>query len=124
VQEAFDRYIGDGKCCFILGQSFPVTEAIDVIHRAKGKAFLAHPHLFTQQAFVRELLQMGFDGIECFYGRFSYLQEKQWLKLAQEFNLLISGGSDFHGQVKPKVSLGCSFVDLACFNAIFTNNTL
>lgn len=124
IQEAFDRYIGDQKCCFVLGESFPVAEALRIIHEAGGKAFLAHPHLFASSAFIRELLQMGFDGIECFYGRFSYLQEKQWLKLAEEFKLLVSGGSDFHGDVKPKILLGCSFVDRARFDAIFTTNVV
>jgi 3',5'-nucleoside bisphosphate phosphatase len=124
IQEAFDRYIGDQRCCFIAGESFPVQEAIAVIREAGGKAFLAHPHLYANSAFVREILSLGFDGVECFYGRFSYLQEKLWLKLAEDLGILVSGGSDFHGESKPQVPLGCSFVDHDRFNAIFNRNLL
>ena len=45
--------------------------------------------------------------------------EKKWLKVAKEKNWLISGGSDFHGAVKPQVTLGCSWVDREIVEKIF-----
>lgn len=120
LQEAFQLYIGDGSCCFVRGESFPVKEALSIIVAAGGKTFLAHPHLYSDAGFVKEILSLGFDGLECFYGKFSYRYEKLWLKIAKESSLLISGGSDFHGAVKPHLSLGCSYVDQEVFSSIFT----
>lgn len=121
IQEAFQLYLGDGAPCFARGELFTVKEALEIIAKAGGKAFLAHPHLYSDAGFVREILSLGFDGLECFYGRFSHMHEKNWLKIAKEKNLLISGGSDFHGSMKPQVTLGCSYVDEGTFSAIFTS---
>jgi len=120
IQEAFQLYIGDGACCFVRGELFPVKEALAIIRAAGGKTFLAHPHLYSDAGFVKEILSLGFDGIECFYGKFSYRYEKTWLKIAKESHLLISGGSDYHGSVKSYLSLGCSYVDQEVFSSIFT----
>ena len=120
IQEAFQLYIGDGACCFVRGELFPVKEALSIVTAAGGKTFLAHPHLYSDAGFVKEILSLGFDGLECFYGKFSYRYEKTWLKIAKESRLLISGGSDFHGTMKPHLSLGCSYVDQEVFSSIFT----
>src|SRR5579872_804712 len=48
VKEAFNLFIGDGKCCYDQGMGFSATETIEVIHAAGGKAFLAHPHLLDE----------------------------------------------------------------------------
>ncbi len=122
TQEAFDRYLGDRGCCFIPGEPFFVEEAASVVKKAGGKLFLAHPHLYSDSLFVKELLSLGFDGLECYYGRSPPRKEKQWLKIAESQKLLVSGGSDFHGSAKPHVLLGSSFVLKELFFAIFTNN--
>ncbi|MCB1080721.1 MAG: PHP domain-containing protein [Chlamydiia bacterium] len=111
IQEAFDLYIGEGKSCFEPGTSFTPEETLEVIHAASGKAFIAHPHLIQKQKVLDAILEMDFDGIECYYGLFHHGQEKKWLKIAKKKGWLISGGSDFHGSVKPHVQLGCSWVD-------------
>lgn len=119
IQDAFDRYIGDRKCCFVEGEPFGVQETIDAIHAANGKAFIAHPHLIQKSGILRILLGMNFDGIECYYSLLYHEMEKKWLKVAKEKNWLISGGSDFHGAVKPQVTLGCSWVDRETVEKIF-----
>ena len=117
-QEAFDRYLGEGKPCFDPGESFGVEETIEIIHRAGGKAFIAHPHLIRNQAVFKELLKMPFDGIECYSGRHPN-KEKKWLLIASQKNWLISGGSDFHGSSKPYIPLGCSWVGEEEVNRLF-----
>lgn len=119
IQEAFDRYIGEGKPCFVPGESFTPEETIAVIHSAGGKAFIAHPHLIKKNEVLKELFNMDFDGVECYYGLFHIGQEKKWLRIAEEKGLLVSGGSDFHGLIKPHIQLGCSWVDEQRVNAIF-----
>jgi predicted metal-dependent phosphoesterase TrpH len=124
IQEAFQFYLGDGKRCFVPGEPFPVEEAIDVIHKAEGKAFLAHPHLYPDSSLVRSALVLAFDGVECFYGRAPLFKTKRWKKLAEQKGLLISGGSDFHGEAKPHINLGSSWVDQELFFKIFNRHLI
>ncbi len=119
IKEAFQLYLGEGKCCYDPGEAFSVEESIEIIRGAGGKAFLAHPHLLEGAKLIRELLQISFDGIECHYGRFLPAQEKRWIKIAQEKGWLISGGSDFHGDSKSYLPLGSSWVNEETFNKIF-----
>lgn len=120
IQQAFQRYLADSACCYIAGHPFEIKEAIEIIQQAGGKAFLAHPHLYSDVSFVEEILRLGFQGIECYYGRGGYPLEKVWLRLAKEMDLLVSGGSDFHGSVKSQIFLGSSYVDYVAFCKIFT----
>lgn len=119
IQEAFTLYIGDGKCCYEQGENASIDEVIDVIKQAGGKVFLAHPHLMKDGGFVKEVLKHPFDGIECYYARCNPEKERRWLKVAKEKSYLISGGSDFHGTIKPHIPLGCSWVCKDEFLAIF-----
>ena len=122
IQEAFQLYLGDNKSCFVPGEPFPVAEAIAVIHEAGGKAFIAHPHLYQNAYLIKEVLMLPFDGIECYYGRSHLDKVKRWKKMATHKGLLMSGGSDFHGNAKPHISLGASWVDQTIFESIFQNN--
>lgn len=122
IQDAFDRYLGDSRCCYVIDDSFTAQETIDQIHEAHGKAFLAHPHVIRKTQIITSLLALNFDGIECYYSLLDPAQEKKWLKIAHEKNLLISGGSDFHGTVKPQIQLGCSYVDENAVEKIFNRH--
>ena len=119
IAEAFDKYLGDDRCCYDPGVPFLCPETIEVIHQAGGKAFLAHPHFLRKAAVVEALLTYGFDGIECYYGRLSRSEEEKWLKVARQRRLLISGGSDFHGEGRERgITLGCSWVGKEEFDLI------
>jgi len=118
IQEAFQKYLGEGKCCYAEGPSFSTEETIDLIHEAKGLAIIAHPHLVEPPGILLQLLEMDFDGIECYYARFNMDKHKRWLKIAEKKNWMITGGSDFHGDIKPNLPLGCSFVDEALFKTL------
>ncbi len=111
IREAFNKYIGEGKNCYSKGNFFTPQETIDVIHEAKGFAIIAHPHLIDNSKTVSKLLHMNFDGIECYYSRFALKEQEPWIKIANHKGWLMTGGSDFHGDIKPMVSLGCSWVD-------------
>lgn len=96
-----------------------MEEAIDVIHAAGGKVFVAHPQLLPEEFPVEELLKLPFDGLECFYSR---LFKKAWAEYADGRGWIKSGGSDFHGSGKPENELGCSGVDEETFNKIFEHD--
>lgn len=118
IQQAFDRFLGEGKPCFAPGTSLTPLEAIEAIHSAKGKAFIAHPHLIRNEGSVQKLLSLPFDGIECYYARL-HGHEKKWLKCAAERGWLVSGGSDFHGSFKPHMRLGSSWTSEEDVEKIF-----
>lgn len=111
IPDAFKTYLGEGKKAYCPGETFSVEEAIQVIHEAKGFAVLAHPHLHYNHAFVRELLNAhSFDGIECEYAIMPPAKNAPWSNLAKQKNLLITGGSDFHGAIKPMIPLGSATI--------------
>lgn len=114
-QTAFHTYIGDGKRCYVAGVPLTIPETLDVIHAAHGFAVLAHPHLYKSKDFVLKILTAPFDGIECYYAEMPASQNGSWVKLAKEKNLMVTGGSDFHGAMKPLIKLGCSTVDETLF---------
>ncbi len=119
LQEAFNQYLGEGRSCYHEGNFSSVKEVLERLHEAKAKAFLAHPHLFKKRRFVKNILELPFDGMECYYAR-CHPQEELWcLNMAKERGLLVSGGSDFHGLMKPHNCLGSSWVSEQDFRRIY-----
>jgi predicted metal-dependent phosphoesterase TrpH len=118
IKDAFDRYLQDGAPCYAPGIKFTPMEIIDQIHRANGKAILAHPHFLKRGAFLRKLLSMPLDGLECYYGNLHPSQEQPWLDIARKRNWIVTGGSDYHGSVKPNSILGSSWVGLDTFTTL------
>lgn len=119
IQEAFHQWIGEGKPCYAPGDRPTAEETIAIIHEAGGLAVLAHPHLIQDDAFIERLLQLPFDGLEAYYCRFPAPENEKWLKIAEAKNLIPTGGSDFHGIVKPNISLGCSFTPAKSFTKLW-----
>jgi hypothetical protein len=109
--EAFDRYIGDGCVCYVDREKITPKEAIELIHSVGGVAVLAHPVLYhlgndAMQALMDYLCANGLQALEAVYSTYSASDERDMRRLAAKYGILISGGSDFHGQNKPKISLG------------------
>lgn len=107
--EAFNRFLGEGQCCYASGPVITIEETIRAIHQAGGKAFLAHPHFIRNKRFLHSLSSFPFDGFECYYALLSPDKEKTWVERALREGKLMSGGSDFHGASKPHLFLGCSW---------------
>lgn len=118
IQEAFDKYIGDGCRCYINRFKVSAPEAVSLIKQAGGIAILAHPLLYhfstaRLQKLIDVLKEAGLDGIEAIYSSHSSSDERFLKKLAVQNELLISGGSDFHGENKPKIKIGTGNGNLA-----------
>lgn len=110
-QEAFDRYLGDGKPAYLPKDHLSAKDCIALIHEAGGKAILAHPTLYKLNKsnifeMIRDLISMGLDGVECMYPSYTPAQTKDFLKLCKQYDLISTGGSDFHGANKPLIQLG------------------
>ncbi len=106
--EAFDRYLVP---CNVPKRYFPADEAIKLIHASGGIVVLAHPPYVTRdrrklEALVTELAGLGLDGIEA-YNNASGLEDTDWLvKLARRHQLVVTGGSDFHGDSGSMIAVG------------------
>lgn len=114
VQEAFDKYIGDGCRCYVNRFKISPTDAVRLIKQAGGIAVLAHPLLYHMstvnlQKLIEELKEAGLDAIEAIYSTYSTGEEQLMKRTAKENGLLISGGSDFHGSNKPRIRLAVGY---------------
>lgn len=121
IKEAFDNYLKDDGPCFVMGERFSPKEIIDQVHIADGKAVLAHPNLIKKSKTINALLELNFDGIEVFYAKLNPFDERKWLKIAEKKAFIPTGGSDFHGSIRPYIELGCSWVNEETFNKIIKN---
>lgn len=111
VQEAFDVYLGTGGKAYIPKRKLSPERALGLLKAEGATAVLAHPFMLEMtvdqlEAKLRELMDHGLDGIEVFYTEHTPEQVEKYGRLAEKLGLLVSGGSDFHGEVKPHISLG------------------
>ena len=99
VQEAFDLYIGEGRPAYQPQTKMTPPEAVGLIHQAGGLAVQAHPEEIGDRELALRLLdELPYDGLEVYHPS---AQDKEietfWLQTAMERGLLITGGSDYHG---------------------------
>lgn len=100
VSEAFIRYLSTDKINQIKTEYAELEEVLEIVHNAGGVLSVAHPGPLYTQNEMKELLKYPFDGIECIHPSHSYKVQKMFLDIAKSNNLLITGGSDFHGSGK------------------------
>lgn len=106
--EAFVRYLIP---CNVPKHYFPVDQAIRTIHASGGVAVLAHPPYISRdraelRRLISELNELGLDGLEA-YNNGSVQSETDWLiGLAREQGLIVTGGSDFHGDPGAAIEIG------------------
>jgi predicted metal-dependent phosphoesterase TrpH len=98
---AFDRYLSDDGPANVAIDSLTLADALALGRAAGARIGLAHPHTLRHYAVVRELFvefrAQGLEGIEAFYGHASPTRAEPWLRLARELDLIVTAGSDFHG---------------------------
>ena len=99
IQEAFNRYLARGKPGYSERFSFSIKEVIDLIKDLGGISSLAHPGLLNNTNIIDYCISQGIQGIECSHSKHSLLQSRSFKKIAKKNNLLITGGSDCHGEI-------------------------
>ena len=110
-QQAFDRFLKEGKRAFVKFEGLSLKETIDVIHQSKGFAVLAHPTRYDLSATnVRYLIELfatlGGDAIEL-PPPMEPLSTRQMIdRMIEQYQLAVSIGSDFHGENMPWIKLG------------------
>jgi predicted metal-dependent phosphoesterase TrpH len=111
VSDAFARYLTRGKPGYAISEKITPEGAIQAINRAGGVAVLAHPWSTKDPlGAVKRLAPAGLSGLECYYGEYPSSVRDDLARLAREYRLIPTGGSDFHGQGVKSVDLGAVVV--------------
>ena len=111
IPEAFDKYLNPGMPFFVQKSDITPKDVIETIRENGGIAILAHPltYKFSHSELIEcieTLKSYGLQGLETYYSTFSEADHRDMKRLADQYGLLHSGGSDFHGNVKPHIQIG------------------
>lgn len=97
IQDAFDRFLAVGRPAFVPRVGHSPRDVLEVIHRAAGIASMAHPGVTRQPAVMVSLVDAGLDAIEVYHSDHSLETQQDLRSFAAQHNLLVTGGSDYHG---------------------------
>ncbi|MEW5758443.1 MAG: PHP domain-containing protein [Candidatus Omnitrophota bacterium] len=106
TNEAFQKYIGDTCPAYVSKFKLTPKEAIDLILSVKGIPVIAHPYVLPSQDLIEQFVKDGLRGIEVYYPEHNSQMTENYKKIAEKYNLLITGGSDCHGLAKKEVLIG------------------
>lgn len=110
MSQAFEQFLRKGTAAYVSRFAYSAAEAVALIHQAGGLAVLAHPaqndpELIRLPTVLADLVPAGLDGIELYYPTHSHKVKKKLRALAGEYDLILTGGSDYHGEVRPGTTL-------------------
>jgi predicted metal-dependent phosphoesterase TrpH len=97
TREAFDRWLGRGLPAFIPRQGANSERVIEIIHQARGIASIAHPGKSITDERLHVLRDSGLEALEAFHPDHDDALVQHYVNLASTLGLLMTGGSDFHG---------------------------
>lgn len=111
IQQAFDVYLADDAQAAVERDEPTLEEGIRLIQESGGMSSLAHPIRLPQRGselarLVQRLTDAGLQGIEVFHSEHSPSNCAEYTEIARRFDLIPTGGSDFHGENKPGILLG------------------
>lgn len=112
MDEAFDKFLGAGRPAYVDKERIGCEEAVKMIRNAGGVAVLAHPSLLKidddcqLDELLQNLIKIGMRGIEVYYPEHTAEQIQHYTELANKYNLLMTGGTDFHGSITPEIKMG------------------
>ena len=126
VKECFDKYIALGKPAYAEKNELSAVEAVRSIRAAGGLAYLAHLNQTGYdgeqlKGLLLQLKEAGLNGIEGYYPEYTSEHIAEYRALAEELSLSLSGGSDFHGGMKPHISMGTGKGDLVIPYCVLEN---
>lgn len=118
LYEAFDKYLGNGAPAFERKVHVSPQSAIKLISDAGGLSFIAHPG-YLDEKIILSLIKYGVDGIEVIHPSHSPSQVKYYTGIVNEYCLLASGGSDFHGgRREDELNLGKYYISHSSVEAM------
>lgn len=116
IRHAFDEYLDESAKGYVYRREPTFSEGVERVRRAGGVASLAHPVRVHGDlpSLMPELCNMGLNAIEAYHSDHEPRDTELYLSLAARYGLLVTGGSDFHGSVKPGVRLGAGWNGNLC----------
>jgi len=118
TREAFDQWLGRDLPAFVPRSGPSPETVIEMIHRAGGLASLAHPGRTQIDARIPELRDAGLDALEAYHSDHDAAAADRYHRMADELGLLITGGSDYHGDPVHGVSIGSSTLPSECWQRL------
>ncbi len=112
VREAFDSFLAEGKPAYVPKYKISVKDAIELIHQAGGIASLAHPGISRADDFIEQFAKWDLDAVEAMHSKHWDVQVDYFKMRAEQTGLLISGGSDCHGEKRGEPTFGPYFISM------------
>lgn len=106
ASEAFQKYIGVNCPCYVGRFRQSPKDSIETILKVGGLPVLAHPHNIISDEWFLKLVNFGLRGVEAYYLEYQKWVTQKYLDLALKYNLLVTGGSDCHGEAKEFERIG------------------
>ena len=125
IDDAFDQFLGTNKPAYVDKYRVQCSKAIGAIRGAGGIPVLAHPGLLEYESetqlddLIGQLKQMGIQGVEVYYPQHTADQTRLLAELAHRHDLLLTGGTDFHGSIHPDIEMGSGKGNLSVSYEIF-----
>lgn len=111
VREAFDKFLAEGGKAYFPKEELPLREGIDLLHEAGAVTSVAHSILLNRapedlSRSLNEWKSWGLDAVEAYYPTYTPSQTNFLVRKSEKYRLLLTGGSDFHGDNKPHINIG------------------
>jgi hypothetical protein len=106
LKEAFNKYIGFAKPCYVPYTKLSPKETMDLILKAGGVPVIAHPHLMGNDEYISEFVGYGLRGLEVYHTEHKPHISEHYEAMAKDLGLLMTGGSDCHGMGKGRILMG------------------
>jgi 3',5'-nucleoside bisphosphate phosphatase len=127
IDDAFNKYLANGRPAYVDKYRLDCRRAFDLIRSAGGVPVLAHPSLIRNRQvdwmapLFKRLADLGLMGVEAYYSKHPPETVAAIKSVARQYDLLITGGSDFHGELTPEVQMGRGLGDLFVPGELFEN---
>jgi predicted metal-dependent phosphoesterase TrpH len=108
TREAFDKWLAQGRPAYVEREGAPPEDVIRIVHGAGGMVSLAHPGRTQLDERIPALREAGLDAIEVYHSDHDVEMAASYLDLARKLDLLVTGGSDFHGEPAHGIEPGAS----------------
>lgn len=123
MNEVFDRYLGDGKRAYVPKVGVDMVEVVKKLKANGAIVSLAHPHLIshpddTVVNIIDMLVKNGLDGLELYYPNIDRRKKNKLIKIAKRRDLILTGGSDFHGMNRVGIDIGTGNIPVEVFQKI------
>ncbi len=124
-EDAFNLYLAKGKLAYVPRKVMSPEQAVELLKRSGAMAVMAHPRLLRKasteelEKIVASLVPLGLDALEAYHSEHNADDVRVCIDLAKKYGLLLTGGSDYHGSVKPLVRMGYGKGDLCVSRGIY-----